>query len=168
MALMVVGAAIYAVGAWSSFLTTIGYVCIRPSDAIIPFWGIMFGPLVGGIGMGLGELAANVFSGWVGVGALGGIIGTFLAGALPGYLVKDPTNMKQVIFHSSWTALLMYAIVSAQLQLFGWAPWQATFPVFLLHMPLYWVITPLLVKLFYPRLKARGLYWRERMAPKEM
>ncbi len=164
VALTIIGAVIYGLGCFATMGIAISFMTVRPASCIACVWGILFGPWVGGLAAGIGNtFISDVLAGWLGVGGVGGFVGNFVMGWMPGQFVKDPENMVQVIFWSGLSAVVCAAIVGAWISFLGYAPFMTLFILITASDLTANVIgTPILVKLLYERVRRRGLYWRER------
>ena len=162
--LTIVGSVIYGLGSFATMGIAIGFVVIRPAHALAALWSVLFGPMVGGLSCGLGNFISDVLAGWLGVGGIGGFTGTFVYGYLAGYFIKDPTDMKQVLWHTFWPHIPFALIVAGWIWWLGFAPFETLFITLMVDAVWVALFTPLLVKIFYPRVKARGMYWGDRVA----
>lgn len=62
---------------------------LRPGNVMAPLLGYIFG-IPGCVGVGLGNLLADSFSGYYGVASLGGFVGNFMLAYIPHKLLSDP------------------------------------------------------------------------------
>jgi len=93
---------------------------------------------------------------------VGGFLGNFLMGFLPGLMVKDPKKWLPISIWSAISAVLCGVCIG------GWQEIMQInkfFPMFLAicgsNIPVNVVLTPIAVKLLLPRVQKRGLYWKE-------
>lgn len=162
ISLIIVGAVLYGLSSWATMGIAIGTVTLRPASFISCAWGILFGPWVGGLASAIGNtFISDVLSGWFGIGGVGGFIGNFLMGFLPGLLVKDT---KKWWFISLWsgiaavicaTCIALWQVI-VNINVF----WPPFIGVTVSNVPANMIGTPIVVALLLPRVKLRGLYWR--------
>lgn len=163
LALILVGAVLYGVGSFATMSFAIGTVTLRPIAFLSCAWGILFGPWVGGLAAAIGNtFISDILAGWFGIGGVGGFLGNFLMGFLPGLMVKDPKKWLPITIWSSISAVLCGVCIG------GWQEIMQInkfLPMFLVicgsNIPVNAVLTPIAVKLLLPRVQKRGLYWKE-------
>lgn len=163
IALVIVGAVLYGLSSWVTMGVAIGTVTLRPAAFISCAWGILFGPWVGGLAAAIGNtFISDVLSGWFGIGGVGGFIGNFLMGFLPGFLVKDTKKWWFVSLWSGISAVICAACIAlwqviVNINVF----WPPFIGVTSSNVPANMIGTPIVVALLLPRVKLRGLYWRD-------
>jgi energy-coupling factor transport system substrate-specific component len=163
IALIIVGAVLYGVGCFSTMSIAIGTVTFRPAAFIACAWGILFGPWVGGIAAAIGNtFISDVLSGWFGIGGVGGFLGNFIMGFLPALLVRNPKKWAPISIWSGISAIICAVFIG------GWQEimsinkfWPMFVAVCASNIPINIILTPIAVKLLYPRVLKRGLYWRD-------
>lgn len=163
IALIIVGAVLYGVGSFATMGVAIGTVTFRPAAFIACAWGILFGPWVGGIAAAIGNtFISDVLSGWFGIGGVGGFVGNFIMGFLPGLLVLNPRKKIPVGLWSAASAVICAACIA------GWQEimsinkfWPMFLAVNVSNIPVNLILTPIAVSLLIGRVQARGLYWRD-------
>jgi hypothetical protein len=93
IALTIIGAVLYGLGAFSTMNLAIGFITLRPFAFIAVVWGVFFGPWVGGIAALIGNtFISDILAGWFGIGGVGGAVGNFMMAFIPGLLVAHPKN----------------------------------------------------------------------------
>ncbi len=163
IALIVIGAVLYGVGCFATMNIVIGTATLRPAAFISCLWGILFGPWVGGAAAAIGNtFISDVLAGWFGIGGVGGFVGNFLMGFLPGLLVKNAKKWPQVAFWSAFSCIPCAACIGIWQQIMGINKFWAIAPiVFLGNLPVNAILTPIATKLLLPRVIKRGLYWKK-------
>lgn len=138
-----------------------GVIELRLASFLAGAFGILFGPIVGGISVYAGSLIWQILAGYFTVASPFSTIGEIFAAVIPAYMVRDPEDTIQVLLWSTIGGLMMVLSCSAILHVFGVLPFD--FAVYLLglaDMPSIIIGTPILVKLVYRRVKAAGFAWR--------
>lgn len=166
VALTIIGAVIYGLGCFATMGIAIGFITLRPAAFIACTWGILFGPWVGGLAAGIGNtFISDILAGWFGVGGVGGFVGNFLMGFIPGLLVTNAKSWKQIAFWSGLSAIICAFAVGGWIALMGYAPFWVLFStVIASNLPVNVVGTPIAVHYLLERTRKRGLYWRDRLA----
>ncbi len=162
--LTIVGAVIYGLGCYATMGIAIGFITLRPASFIACLWGVLFGPWVGGLAAGIGNtFISDILAGWFGVGGVGGFVGNFMMGFIPGLLVRDARNWKAVALWSGVSAVVCAFFVGGWIALMGYAPfWVLFWTVILVDVPPNVIATPIAVNYLLEPIRKRGLYWRER------
>ena len=166
IALTILGAVLYGLGCFSTMGLAFGFITARPFSFIAPFWGIMFGPWVGGLAAGIGNtFISDILAGWFGIGGVGGFVGNFLMAFIPGLLVRDPRDWKSVVLWGGIVGTLFTAVcVGGWIALMGYAPFMTLFTsVLVADIPPNVILTPLVCIWLFDRIRKRGLYWRDRL-----
>ncbi|MEM1802949.1 MAG: QueT transporter family protein [Desulfurococcaceae archaeon] len=153
-----------------------GFTWIRPANALAPLFGILFG-IPGALGTSIGNFIADALAGYLSVGSIGGFIGNFIIAYVPYKLMKDHTfrTPRSIIEFYIWGVLI--SSVWCSIYISWWL--DALEPVIGLPRPLVWgwfapfvifnnafitaILTPILGYILYPPIKARGLYWADRI-----
>ena len=153
-----------------------GFTWVRPANALAPLFGILFG-VPGALGTSIGNFIADALAGYLGVGSIGGFIGNFIIAYVPYKLMKDhsfrtPRSLIEfyvwgVLVGSVWCSLYIswwldfMEPVIGLLKSFIWgffAPWVIFNNSFITA-----IVSPILGFILYPPIKARGLYWADRI-----
>ena len=165
--LIVVCAAIYAAAllALASIKLAPG-VTLRPGNALQSVFGVLFG-IPGSIGVGLGNVVNDLYTGAPPHAIALGLVSNFLGGFIP-YIVVSHANLKTVRSWIEWylgVALLTSAVVAYAIYVNVWlgltpAKIAAVFAptVFLNQLIPAAIISPILIKLLYPFVKRSGLF----------
>ncbi len=166
IALIIIGAVIYGLGCFATMGFAIGFITLRPAAFIACTWGILFGPWVGGLAAAIGNtFISDILAGWFGVGGVGGFLGNFVMGFLPGLMVTNPRDWRQVSFWSGLSAVICAVLVGGWIALMGFAPFMVLFTaVIMSNVPVNVVATPVAVHYLLDRVKKRGLYWKDQSA----
>jgi len=156
-----------------------GITEIRPANVFPPVFGLLFGP-AGAWGAAIGNLIGDIFGGTMGIGSIFGFFGNFFLGFIPykmwgatfGLVSKkdmSPTT-------NSWKKILAFEIVAlvasaacaiviawyldlAQIVPFAFLAITITVNNFAASV----VLGPILLSLFYPRIKRWNLLWTDIM-----
>jgi hypothetical protein len=169
IALTIIGAVLYGLGAFSTMNLAIGFITLRPFAFIAVIWGVLFGPWVGGLAALIGNtFISDILAGWFGIGGVGGAIGNFMMAFIPGLLVSHPKNWKSVALWGGIVGTLVCAFfVGGWIALMGFAPFEVLFSTVLISdIPPNLILAPLLCIWLFPRVQKRGLYWRDRLKEK--
>lgn len=157
-----------------------GITEVRPANVFPPVFGLLFGP-AGAWGAAIGNLIGDIFGGTMGVGSIFGFFGNFFLGYVPykmwgatfGLVPKD--DVSQTV--NNWKKLVAFELVSLissaacaiiiawYLDLAGIVPYAflaitITINNFLAAV----VLGPILLALFYPRVKRWNLIWTDIMS----
>jgi len=176
LALMAMGAALYggALTATAGIPVIPGYTWFRPGNALVPVLGLFFG-LPGCFGAALGNLIADAFGGYLGLGSTAGFLANFMSAYMIYKLVKDPSlsSAKALVDYYLWgviiNGLVVAFTISFFLDLLELLPpeviWTLFFGnVFFNNLIAQGILGPLVVKPLWGRIKASGLYWKDRLA----
>jgi len=153
-----------------------GFTWVRPANALSPLFGILFG-VPGAFGCAIGNFIADALAGYLSVGSIGGFIGNFIIAYVPYKLMRDQTfrtprsiiefyiwgvlvsSVWCSIYISWWLDALEPVIGLPRALVWGWfAPWVIFNNAFITA-----IVTPILSFILYPPIKARGLYWADRI-----
>jgi energy-coupling factor transport system substrate-specific component len=170
IALTIIGAVLYGLGAFSTMNLAIGFITLRPFAFIAVVWGVFFGPWVGGIAALIGNtFISDILAGWFGIGGVGGAVGNFMMAFIPGLLVAHPKNWKAVALWGGIVGTLVVAFcVGGWIALMGFAPFWTLFSTVLISdVPPNLIIAPIICIWLFDRVRARGLYWRDRIEEME-
>jgi energy-coupling factor transport system substrate-specific component len=171
IALTIIGAVLYGLGAFSTMSWAIGFITLRPFAFIAVVWGVLFGPWVGGLAALIGNtFISDILAGWFGIGGVGGAVGNFLMAFIPGLLVSNPKNWKAVVLWGGIVGTLVTAVsVGGWIALMGFAPFMTLFTsVLIADIPPNLILAPIVASWLYKRVQARGLYWRDRLEDAEV
>lgn len=173
IALIAVVAAIYIAGRPLQLQFIPGIGGVNPSMSLAPVFAVLFG-LPGAIGVTFSMPIGDAVSGALTVGSAAGFLSHTFITWLPYKLVREP-NFK---VRSAVASFYLWAIVVGPLihtiVIPGWldftnglpsaVAWGAL-PIVLLvnHTITPAIIAPMLITILYPVVKARGLYWRDRI-----
>jgi energy-coupling factor transport system substrate-specific component len=166
IALTIIGAVLYGLGAFSTMSWAVGFITLRPFAFIAVVWGVLFGPWVGGLAALIGNtFISDILAGWFGIGGVGGAVGNFMMAFIPGLLVAHPKNWKAVALWGGIVGTLVVALcVGGWIALMGFAPFMTLFTTVLIaDVPPNLIIAPIVSYWMFDRVKARGLYWRDRV-----
>lgn len=169
IALTIIGAVLYGLGAFSTMNWAIGFITLRPFAFIAVVWGVFFGPWVGGLAALIGNtFISDILAGWFGIGGVGGAIGNFMMAFIPGLLVAHPKNWKAVALWGGIVGTLVCAFfVGGWIALMGFAPfWTLFSTVLIADVPPNLIIAPIICAWLFGRVQKRGLYWRDRLEGK--
>ncbi len=170
IALTIIGAVLYGLGAFSTMTWAIGFITLRPFAFIAVVWGVFFGPWVGGLAALIGNtFISDILAGWFGIGGVGGAVGNFMMAFIPGLLVAHPKNWKAVALWGGIVGTLVVALcVGGWIALMGFAPfWTLFTSVLIADIPPNLIIAPIVCYWLFDRVQARGLYWRDRLEEPE-
>ncbi|HZD55431.1 MAG TPA: hypothetical protein VE136_01810 [Anaerolineales bacterium] len=171
IALTIIGAVLYGLGAFSTMSWAIGFITLRPFAFIAVVWGVLFGPWVGGLAALIGNtFISDILAGWFGIGGVGGAIGNFMMAFIPGLLVAHPKNWKAVALWGGIVGTLVVAFfVGGWIALMGFAPfWTLFSSVLIADVPPNLILAPIVAAWLFDRVRKRGLYWRDRLGEEEM
>ncbi len=166
IALTIVGGVIYGLAAFATMNWAIGFITMRPFVFVAPLWGIFFGPWVGGLAGLIGNtFISDILAGWFGIGGVGGAVGNFMLGFLPGLMVKDAKDWKSVILWAVIATLICAVAVGGWIALMGYAPFMTLFTTVLIaDIPPNVIILPFLSRYLVDRVRKMGLYYQDRIA----
>ena len=156
-----------------------GITEVRPANVFPPVFSLLFGP-AGAWGAAIGNLIGDIFGGTMGIGSIFGFFGNFLLGFVPykmwgsvfGLVTKEdmsPTTnslMKLVAFEI--VALVSSAacaiVIAWYLDLAGIVPYAfLAITITVNNFAAAVVLGPILLSLFYPRVKRWNLIWTDIM-----
>ena len=154
-----------------------GITEVRPANVFPPVFGLLFGP-AGAWGSAIGNLIGDIFGGTFGPGSIFGFFGNFALGFIPykmwgatfGLVKKEdvspnPNNLSKILAFElvSLTSSAACAIIIAwYLDLAKIVPFAFLAPTITLNNFLAAaVVGPILLALFYPRVKRWGLVWTD-------
>ncbi len=156
-----------------------GITEVRPANVFPPVFGLLFGP-AGAWGSAIGNLIGDIFGGTMGIGSIFGFFGNFFLGFVPykmwgatfGLVPKD--DMSQNV--NGWKKILAFEIVALTasaacaiiiawyLDLAGIVPYAfLSITITVNNFAAAVVLGPILVALFYPRVKRWNLIWTDIM-----
>ncbi len=173
IAIIAVVAAIYIAGRPLQLQFIPGIGGINPSMSLAPVFAVLFG-LPGAIGVTFSMPIGDAVSGALTVGSAAGFLSHTFITWLPYKLVREP-NFKiraAVVSFFVWAIVIGPSIHTVVIP--GWldftnglpsaVAWGAL-PIVLLvnHTITPAIIAPILIAILYPVVKARGLYWRDRV-----
>ncbi|MDY6876139.1 MAG: ECF transporter S component [Chloroflexota bacterium] len=169
IALTIIGGVIYGLAAFATMNWAIGFITLRPLVFVAPLWGIFFGPWVGGLAGLIGNtFISDILAGWFGIGGVGGAVGNFMLGFLPGLMVKDAKNWKSVILWAVVATLICAVAVGGWIALMGYAPfWTLFSTVLIADIPPNVIILPILSYYLVDRVRKMGLYYPDRVQARQ-
>ncbi|MBE9479804.1 MAG: QueT transporter family protein [Chloroflexi bacterium] len=156
-----------------------GITEIRPANVFPPVFGILFGP-AGAWGAAIGNLIGDIFGGTMGIGSIFGFFGNFFLGFVPykmwgavwGLVSKDDmsqtTNTLKKLVAFEIIALVASAtcaiVISWYLDLAGIVPYAfLAITITVNNFAAAVILGPILLSLFYPRIKRWNLLWTDIM-----
>lgn len=156
-----------------------GITEIRPANVFPPVFGLLFGP-AGAWGAAIGNLIGDIFGGTMGIGSIFGFFGNFLLGFVPykmwgavyGLVSKDDmsqtTNSLKKLVAFEIVALASSAacaiVIAWYLDLAGIVPYAfLAITITVNNFAAAVVLGPILLSLFYPRVKRWNLIWTDIM-----
>ncbi len=165
-----------ALAAITSAITGVGFLLTAPIPlipgaihwrvlAFLPcVFGILFGPIIGFISGAIGNTLWAILGGYFNPATpIFDLIGVGLTGLIPGLLVKpedleSTSGILKAAIISLISGIIMVPIVAVGFAWVGVAPfWPAVYMLSLSDLPPILVGTPIVAKLLYESLKARGL-----------
>ncbi|ABL77418.1 conserved hypothetical protein [Thermofilum pendens Hrk 5] len=182
MALVALSAAVYGglLAATAPITIVPGFTWLRPGNALAPLFGMFFG-IPGCLGAAIGNLLADILSGYFGVGSFGGFIGNFLIAYIPFKFVRDHSfgSASSIGEFYIW-GVIVQAFVSA-IYICWWLDVMQSvvgLPVFVIwaviatsilinNITVNAVLSPILGVILFPLVKSRGLYWKDRVMPQK-
>ena len=161
-----------------------GITEVRPANVFPPVFGLLFGP-AGAWGAAIGNLIGDIFGGTMGIGSIFGFFGNFFLGFVPykmwgavwGLVSKEDmsqtTNTVKKIVAFEIVALVASAacaIVNAwYLDLAGIVPFAFLgITITVNNFAAAAVLGPILLSLFYPRIKKWNLLWTDIMVKEDV
>ncbi len=168
-----------------------GYTWIRPGNMMAPLLGYIFG-LPGCIGVGLGELLTDSFSGYYSWGSIGGFIGNFILAYIPYKVLRDPPlkRFKEILsycfFVGIGSVLACAYIIVGLLDIIGSLGymhpipilvgdpppievlseetlWNGFFPFMILNNVPMSLIAGFVIVISFNYLSEKGLFWKDRL-----
>jgi energy-coupling factor transport system substrate-specific component len=156
-----------------------GITEIRPANVFPPVFGILFGP-AGAWGAAIGNLIGDIFGGTMGIGSIFGFFGNFFLGFVPykmwgavwGLVSRDDmsqtTNTLKKLVAFEIIALVASAtcaiVISWYLDLAGIVPYAfLAITITVNNFAAAVILGPILLSLFYPRIKRWNLLWTDIM-----
>lgn len=156
-----------------------GITEVRPANVFPPVFGLLFGP-AGAWGAAIGNLIGDIFGGTMGIGSIFGFFGNFLLGFVPykmwgsvfGLVTKDDmsqtTNSLKKLVAFEIVALASSAacaiVIAWYLDLTNIVPYAfLAITITVNNFAAAVVLGPILLSLFYPRVKRWNLIWTDIM-----
>lgn len=175
IALVAVSAAIYIAGRPLQLQFVPGIGGFNPTLSLAPIFSVLFG-LPGAVGVTFSMPIGDAISGALTLGSVAGFLSHTFVTWLPYKMVKDPSfkSAASIASYYLWAIIvgpIIHAIIiPGWLDLTGVLPpavsWGAVVPSILLnHAITAAIVSPILLLLLYPVVKARGLFWRDRYQP---
>jgi energy-coupling factor transport system substrate-specific component len=156
-----------------------GITEVRPANVFPPVFGLLFGP-AGAWGAAIGNLIGDIFGGTLGIGSIFGFFGNFFLGFVPYKMwaatfgLVSKSDVSQTV--NKWQKVVAFEIVSLvssatcaiviawYLDLAGVVPFAYLSIVITLNNFLAaCILGPILLALFYPRVKRWNLIWTDIM-----
>jgi len=191
--IMLLSAVVYAGSLTSTAGITFveGYSWLRPGNAMAPLLGYFFG-IPGCIGVALGELFADSFSGYYSLGSIGGFVGNFALAYVPHKVLSDPPlrHFKEAsyffLFGAVGATLLCAYTIAGLLEIIGLlefvipipiiggvappierlsqeAIWSGLFQFIVINDIPMNLVGGALILMAFGYLSEKGLYWRDRL-----
>jgi len=177
IALIAVSAAIYIVGRPLQIQFIPGIGGFNPTLSLAPILSVLFG-LPGAIGVTFSMPIGDAISGALTLGSVAGFLSHTFVTWLPYKMVREP-NFKipaAVVSYYIWSIIvgpIIHAIIIP-----GWLDFTHVLPpavawggvtvaILLNHGLTAAIVSPILLLILYPIVKARGLYWHDRYQPDE-
>jgi hypothetical protein len=177
IALVAISAAIYIVGRPLQFQFIPGIGGFNPTMSLAPILSTLFG-LPGAIGVTYSMPIGDAISGALTLGSVSGFLSHTYVTWLPYKMVRDPSfrSRSSIASYFLWGIIIGPIIHSIIIP--GWLDfthvlppavcWGAVTPAILINHGLTAVVVaPILLTVLYPRVKAWGLFWRDRYTPAE-
>lgn len=168
-----------------------GLTWLRPGNAMAPLLGYIFG-IPGCVGVALGNLLADSFSGYYSVASLGGFLGNFMLAYIPYRVLSDPplSQAKGIVRYSLFvgvgsTLVCAYVIVGSldlvssagityPIPVIGSVPppiqvlgedalWGSLFTIIAANDFVMSLIAGMLVVASFRYFSEKGLFWRDRL-----
>lgn len=154
-----------------------GVTELRPGNVCPIIFGLMFGP-AGAWGSMIGNFAADLFGGTLGIPSIAGIFGNFFMGMIPYVIwgkIKGISNgdkpfmksSKQIIEYVTVTIIASIgcgAIIGYILDVIGLFPFAVLGNIISLNnMVAALILGPFLLRVLYPRIEKWGLIWTDIM-----
>lgn len=190
---MLLSAVVYA----GSLASTAGITLVesltwlRPGNVMAPLLGYMFG-IPGCVGVALGNLLADSFSGYYGVASTGGFVGNFMLAYIPHKVLSDPPLRqgrevaKYSLFAGVSSALICAYVIVGLLDLIwsagitypipvigGTAPpvqvqgedilWGSLFTIIATNDIVMNLVAGMLIVLSFRYFSEKGLFWKDRV-----
>jgi len=161
-----------------------GITEVRPANVFPPVFGLLFGP-AGAWGAAIGNLIGDMFGGTMGIGSIFGFFGNFFLGFVPykmwgavwGLVSKEDmsqtTNTVKKIVAFEIVALVASAacaiVIAWYLDLAGIVPFAFLgITITVNNFAAAVVLGPILLSLFYPRIKKWNLLWTDIMVKEDV
>jgi hypothetical protein len=161
IALIIVMAAVFAAASLLTAPVSLGVYSMefRFHSMLPAVFAILFGVWQAFIGITLAENIWVLMIGWfIPIGAWGSL-GTAVNGLIPGLLVRNPRDWKQVTLWAIVGQIIGDLIVAYNFAWLGFAPFEvAMITLSINNIPVTAIGTPILVRLLLPRVRAMGLY----------
>jgi len=185
--LVALSAAIYAaflIAFKGGIVLVPGITEVRPANVFPPVFGLLFGP-AGAWGAAIGNLIGDIFGGTMGIGSIFGFFGNFFLGFVPykmwgatfGLVGKDDmsqqTNNLKKLLAFELVALVSSAacaiVIAWYLDLAKIVPYAfLAITITVNNFAAAVVLGPILLTLFYPRIKRWGLLWTDVMKEEDV
>lgn len=184
--LAAVVAAVYAAVLIPFNLFTIipGFTSIRPANVFPVIFGIAFGPAAAW-GSAIGNLIADVFSGQLGPGSVGGFLGNFFFGLLgyklwgnlgplsagvePDFRQSAGRQVVEYVVIAASASALCAAIIATVVDVLGLVPFAVLGSVIVVNNGIAAIVLgPPLLYLVYPRLKGMGLLYPDLLRKEDL
>ena len=156
-----------------------GITEVRPANVFPPVFGLLFGP-AGAWGSAIGNLIGDIFGGTLGIGSIFGFFGNFFLGFVPYKMwtatfgLVSKSDVSQTV--NKWQKVVAFEIVSLvssaacaiiiawYLDLAGIVPFAyLSIAITLNNFLAACILGPILLALFYPRVKRWNLIWTDIM-----
>ncbi|MBA2305679.1 MAG: ATP-binding cassette domain-containing protein [Acidobacteria bacterium] len=173
IAVIAVVAAIYIAGRPLQLQFIPGIGGVNPSMSLAPVFAVLFG-LPGAIGVTFSMPIGDAVSGALTVGSAAGFLSHTFITWLPYKLVREPNFKVRAAVISFYVWAIIVGPIIHTIVIPGWLDftnglpsaiaWGAL-PIVLMvnHTLTPAIVAPILIAILYPVVKARGLYWRDRV-----
>ena len=168
-----------------------GLTWLRPGNVMAPLLGYIFG-IPGCVGVGLGNLLVDSFSGYYTVGSLGGFLGNFMLAYIPHKVLSDPPlrrfgeAARYSLFAGVGSALVCAYVIVGLLDhissvglmypipvIGGIAPsvdvlgkdvlWGGLFTIIATNDVAMNLVAGVLIMVSFPYFSEKGLFWKDRV-----
>jgi energy-coupling factor transport system substrate-specific component len=175
IAIAAICGALYIAGGMLQVIPIVpGFASWTPIRALPPIVAPLFG-LPGVIGISFAMPLSDAIAGKLTLGSVAGMLAHFIAiGWIPYKMIGDPSmkTKKSILQFYLWGVVVSGAmqatIIPSWLDFNNLLPpaaaWSAVvFAIFLNHMVGPAIVGPVILRVVFPRIKAMGLYWKDRL-----
>lgn len=173
ISIIAVVAAIYIAGRPLQLQFIPGIGGVNPSLSLAPVFAVLFG-LPGAIGVTFSMPIGDAVSGALTVGSAAGFLSHTFITWLPYKLVREPNFKVRAAVISFYVWAIIVGPIIHMVVIPGWLDFTNGLPsavawgalpivLFVNHTVTPAIMAPILIAILYPVVKARGLYWRDRV-----